>query len=350
MKKIVMHKERLIIKAVEMWTLTSLCSIMIIACAPPAISTIVIKAPRNQETAGLQRVAVLPFEGRNGSTYAVELEGVLASIRPSGKPYFTLVERARLEQILEEQKLQGRPIFDESTAAKVGRLIGAQGIFMGSVTADNFKDSNYSEPRMGCQYVDRNGACQSWIKYAVSCTKRTAYFAFTPKLVDVETRVIVYGNNISFTTEASVCTDSAKPLTDGDVLLSKVKNAAFKEFRRDIAPYEEKLTIHLLDITDGISSEMAEKKLENGIEFARSGRMRRACELWEQGRALAQNSISLAYNLGVCAEVAGSFNDALTLYQEADQLLQEPNKTINTALYRVSKRIEDKSFQDSVNR
>lgn len=128
------------------------------------------------------------------------------------------------------------------------------------------------------------------------------------------------------------------------------KKSAYKKFRKDISPYKVTLKIQLLDNTDGISSEMAEKKLENGIDFARSGRMDRACELWEQGRALAPSSTSLVYNLGICAEAAGSFDDALALYQKADQFLQKPNKTINTALYRVSKRIESRSFQNSVNR
>jgi tetratricopeptide (TPR) repeat protein len=350
MKEFVTYEDRLIIKAVEICTLTCLCSTMIIACATPSIALDAIEAPRHQEAAGLQRVAVLPFEGRNGRTYAVELEGVLASIRPKGKPYFTLVERARLDQILEEQKLQGRPIFVESTAAKVGRLIGAQGVYMGAVTADTVKDNNYSAPRQRCSYTDKDGKCIRWSNYTVRCTKRTAHFAFTPKLVDVETRVVVYGNNISGTSETSVCVDSGKPLTDGDVLLDYAKKSAYKKFREDIAPHKVTLKIHLLDNTDGISSEIAEKKLKNGIEFARSRRMDRACELWEQGRALAPNSTSLVYNLGICAEAAGSFDDALALYQEADQLLQKPNKTINTALDRVSKRKAGKSFQNPVNR
>jgi tetratricopeptide (TPR) repeat protein len=350
MKKIVMYEDRLIIKAVGMWTVTCLWSIMIIACATPSIEIDAIEAPHHQEAAGLQRVAVLPFEGRNGRTYAVELEGVLASIRPNDKAYFTLVERARLDQILEEQKLQGRPIFDESTAAKVGRLIGAKGVYMGAVTADTVKDNNYSAPRKRCSYKDKDGKCMRWNNYTVRCTKRTAHFAFTPKLVDVETRVIVYGNNISGTSETSVCVDSGKPLADGNVLLSDAKQVAYKKFREDIAPHKVTLKIHLLDNTDGISSEMAEKKLKNGIEFARSGRMDRACELWEQGHILAPSSTSLVYNLGICAEAAGSFDDALALYQEADQLLQKPNNTINTALSRVSKRKEGKSFQNPVNR
>jgi hypothetical protein len=350
MKRIVMDEDRLIIKAVGLWALTCLCSTLIIACATPSIEIDAIEAPRYQEAAKLRTVAVLPFDGRNERIYAAELEGVLASITHNDKPYFTLVERARLDQILEEQKLQGRPIFDESTAAKVGRLIGAQGVYMGTVTADTVRDSNYSAPRQRCSYTDKDGKCIKWSNYTVRCTKRTAHFAFTPKLVDVETHVLVYGNNISGTSETAICVDSGKPLTEKNVLLGYAKKSAYKKFRKDIAPYKVTLKIHLLDNTDGISSEMAEKKLENGIDFARSGRMDRACELWEQGRILAPSSTSLAYNLGICAEAAGSFDDALALYQEADQFLQKPNKTINTALYRVSKRIESRSFQNSVNR
>jgi TolB-like protein len=38
----------------------------------------------------------------------------------------TVVERSRLEDVLKEQKLQGTKAFDQSTAVKLGQLLGAQ--------------------------------------------------------------------------------------------------------------------------------------------------------------------------------------------------------------------------------
>ncbi len=47
---------------------------------------------------------------------------------------FKVVERAQLEKIIEEQKLGMSGILDASTAARVGRGIGVDGVIVGSVT------------------------------------------------------------------------------------------------------------------------------------------------------------------------------------------------------------------------
>ena len=46
-------------------------------------------------------------------------------------PYITVVERNKLNEVLKEQALSQTGIIDESTAIKVGKIIGAQKILMG---------------------------------------------------------------------------------------------------------------------------------------------------------------------------------------------------------------------------
>jgi TolB-like protein len=52
---------------------------------------------------------------------------------------FTLVERAQLLDIVEEQELSETDLFDPSTAAKLGKFLGADAVLIGSIQrAENF--------------------------------------------------------------------------------------------------------------------------------------------------------------------------------------------------------------------
>ena len=51
----------------------------------------------------------------------------------SGQPGVQLVERERLEEVLKEQNLQKSNKFEAATAAKVGKLLGAQYLVVGRI-------------------------------------------------------------------------------------------------------------------------------------------------------------------------------------------------------------------------
>jgi curli biogenesis system outer membrane secretion channel CsgG len=54
---------------------------------------------------------------------------------------YTLIERSKLEAVMDEQKLGASGAVTAQTAAKIGRLLGAQYIITGSVTEFGIKDS-----------------------------------------------------------------------------------------------------------------------------------------------------------------------------------------------------------------
>ena len=54
---------------------------------------------------------------------------------------YTLIERAKLEAVMDEQKLGASGAVTAQTAAKIGRLLGAQYIITGAVTEFGIKDS-----------------------------------------------------------------------------------------------------------------------------------------------------------------------------------------------------------------
>ncbi len=296
-------------------------------------------------------VAVLPFSGPGGREFAAEIEGVLVGIGIDGKQYFTLVDRTSIDKSISEMKFSQSGLVDQKTAVKLGKMIGAQGIYTGVISQNNYDDSPFTETRSECVRYEQKrddkgriyqGACLQWRHYPVRCTKRVANFAVSPKLVDVTTSRILYSRNLSATTNSTGCEDT-RPVQSEMVLLEQAKDSVRKEFRRDIAPYYVTREIRLMDSTDGITSKEAIDKLKRGMEYADKGRMDSACELWGEARNIAANSHALLYNLGVCAESRGDLDAALSLYKQSDRILGKPDDDISLALGRAGESIKNRN-------
>jgi len=332
----------------RMMSLLTLLLLITAACAPPTIKTTALMPARFHDAAKVKEVAVLPFDGRGGAEFAAEIEGMLASVNIGDKQYFTLIDRVRIDKLISEMKLSQSALVDPNTAAKVGKLVGAKGIYTGVVTTSDTSDSRYREERTRCAYnvtkYDKKGRayeeCGRWETYTVSCTKRDATFTFTPKLIEVETGRIVYANNISGTASSSVCEDSRAPLAAPFELIDRAKGVAKAQLKRDVSPYYVTFEIKLMDSTDGIASKEAEKKFEEGISYAKGNRFDRACELWGEARILSPNAPSVLYSLGICSEVTGELEQASDLYKKADRAYGKPDDRITSALHRVSEAIQ----------
>jgi tetratricopeptide (TPR) repeat protein len=123
-------------------------------------------------------------------------------------------------------------------------------------------------------------------------------------------------------------------------LLAKAKREALAKFRRIMAPYKVRVEIVLLDDDDSNPPDAAEDRIDRGIEWAKAGRMDRACELWHEACNIHPKGYAIHYLLGVCAETLGDLQEAMNCYQKADRLTDEPVEEINQALGRVRVNLE----------
>jgi curli biogenesis system outer membrane secretion channel CsgG len=141
-------------------TILPACMILFItACAPMAVSkeTTVKPAEAEPESAPLvmpagwddsiidqietgqglkKRIAVLDFEGLEKLEGKAELrltDLLVTALVATGR--FDVVERSRIEQVLLEQDLGLAGIVDETTAAQVGLLLGAEYVILGTVSS-----------------------------------------------------------------------------------------------------------------------------------------------------------------------------------------------------------------------
>jgi TolB-like protein len=104
-----------------------------------AVASAVQGAPA-QTTDDLPTVAVMDFTGfmlgeAGNSVNLGKAFSTMLVTEFSGRPGMRVVERQQLNDLLTEQKLALSGRVDESTAVEVGKLLGAQYVFLGSVTS-----------------------------------------------------------------------------------------------------------------------------------------------------------------------------------------------------------------------
>jgi hypothetical protein len=320
--------------------------LMTAGCAT-TIKTNVLMPGRIDQAAQFKSIAVMSFEGADGKAFTSIVEGTLASVIIDDKQYFHIVDRGSLDKAMSEMKLGMTGVIDANTAAQVGKIVGAKGIYTGLVTSSSVEDSRYTETRKKCSYyrtvTDSKGKesqeCGRWYDSTVNCTKRSALFSFTPKLVEVESSRIIFSNVYEGTVQAKGCPDEAS-IPDQQQMKKKVQEVAVQKFRMDVAPYYTVMTFTLKDATSDITAEAAKAKLKDGLKFAGGNRMDRACALWNEAKPLAPNAISILFNLGICAETGGRPEEALSLYQQIDKILTKPDDAVSKALARVNEQIE----------
>lgn len=78
-------------------------------------------------------IAVLDFDAGKGSDGIGAQVAELLTISLSGEPGFTMVDRAALQRVLEEQSLNLAGVVDTEQAVKVGRLVGARILVTGKI-------------------------------------------------------------------------------------------------------------------------------------------------------------------------------------------------------------------------
>jgi curli biogenesis system outer membrane secretion channel CsgG len=307
-------------------------------CAPK-VTTSVLMPSKTDGISSLRNVAVLPFSGSYGTQLTPSAENVLVTAEVKGVRYFKVADRQNLNRVISEQKLQVSGITDESTAVKLGRLVGVQGIFTGTAES-SVSSSNYVETRTKCAGSDSKGKCTSFYDYTVVCTKKKAAIVFFPKLIDVSTAQVVYSDKITGESEDDRCQDSGIALLSDYELLKSAVNSAMNEFRTQVAPYSTNVKLTLLTEKDGLDGD-GKDLLKSAQKFAEANRMDRACAMWQEGAAKYPESPSFLYNLGLCRETEAKYEEALELYMKADAQTDKPDKIIGAAIIRAKQRIAD---------
>lgn len=329
--------------------------VLLSACAQRTmtITANVMMPAASDDASKLREVAVMPIPMPDGQNFSGEIESVLTSVKMDDKPYYTLVDRSVMDKVLAEMNLSSSGLTDATTAASIGKMIGAKGIYAGSVTDNHASSESYTELRYYTEcaaysyvtgpYNSQIPVCVNWVQksYPVSCVKRSAVFTFSIKLIEVESGLVVYAANPTSYQESHGCSDQTAA-TSGDQLLLIAKNTAKDTFRKDIAPYSQVMRMLLVREPEGVNKSSDKKLFEQAVEYAEGGRFDRMCEILSEVSADGKKSFAVVYDLGVCAETSGDLNGALAYYKTADKIIGKPDTVVTSALRRVANLMENK--------
>ncbi len=302
---------------------------------------ILINRPaKNPEAGDLRRIAVIPPSGDGSDDFTQRFESALASVKVGGQPYFQVVSRADLDKALTKQGLNSRSSVGVGSAAKVGRLLDVDGVYIPQIQSYEVKDSSY-------QATGQPGRC----------TKRTASFQSIPKLVDVSTGQVVYAKEQGGTREERYCARGGGAvdsnfskfksfigqagLPEGGVMMAEIMDEAMNSFTADIAPQSCMQRMNVLDDPEGLSNETSIDQFEGAVAFMKTGRYDRACPTWQTLEASGEKAVSLFNNLSICAEIDNQLILARDYCSKADVMLNRPNEAINLCIETTEKRLTE---------
>jgi hypothetical protein len=110
-------------------------------------------------------------------------------------------------------------------------------------------------------------------------------------------------------------------------------NRILAEIRPDVAPYNTVLQATVSEKTDGLLEADA-SRFKAAVKMADTGNIGEACRGWEDLKRDHPSHPWTVYNVGICAEANGDFDNALSLYEEASRLTSKPDGDITESIAR----------------
>lgn len=165
------------------------------ACAAPRVAV----NPRS-DFSSVKRVAVISFSGPSGELAA---DLMTQSLLMHGAD---VVERQRLDAVLREQSLADSGSFDPATARRLGRLLGVDALFVGTVAestpqssyivnqSDNPRNTTMTQVSGGTVYSE--GSVMGLPNSQLLST--TANVSLLSRMVDVQTGSVMWSASMAY--------------------------------------------------------------------------------------------------------------------------------------------------------
>jgi hypothetical protein len=211
-----MHCQK--ISLITVWVLVGLLSL---SCAPKGKTRVLV--PPEFDLGNYKTVAVADFQGQAGEwgkRIASWLEEGLIKVQVEGEPYFEVIPLSQLYEVLENNQLQVSDLADPEIAHQVGRLLGVDAIFTGTVVEAHTEQWIYAYWKLGVIL--------------------TARVKFTAQVISTETGRVVVDQTVSQTRKEDV-TGAANlaEIESLDQPLTSCAREAVEKFIREISPHYE---------------------------------------------------------------------------------------------------------------
>lgn len=314
---------------------TRLCCLVVLAILGSASSSAAgmkcfVLQPPGQVLVGVKKIAILNFKSSYGSTFndqyvqstafhdhltqalfdkargITDVKSGLFS-KKEGKTYlsgartdiYTLISREELDQILREQHLGASGLVDETQAASIGKLLGADAIIVGDIISSTNDAQSVTS-------VYHSSAKQS-------CLTRTAATTVNMRVINVTTGAIVCTKAAKNTAKNQQCGSDISKIATPLSLIDQCLVAAADELASGIAPRFVENKADLRDVDVKQYKDVGKRARED----AESGKLDEAYVAYASIVKDDPYNDAVMFNMGLLNEVVGNYQDAQDCYQKA---------------------------------
>ena len=261
---------------------------------------VTVQEPAEIDLSNFKKIAIGQVTGPHADDVA---DGLTESLVQCGR--FEVLDRANLNQVLQEHHLTLSGLVDQQSAAKLGQLIGAAALVFARVADYKYNESIYR----GDPWKDKKGNTHQTIQRTGVGTVTVNF-----KITDLATGRILISPNITQEATAYTSADNQYPPDiDRERLLARARTTVISRFMAMIAPHWVNVRVALLSDSDI-------PELSRGIDYAKQG-------AWDQAIANFSNEIKnhqynenlhkAYFDLGVAYEYTNQFKDALEMLNRA---------------------------------
>jgi curli biogenesis system outer membrane secretion channel CsgG len=293
----------------------------------------------------VKQIAVLDFESQGsyfdnkmGATMAdklvsalMESERGLSAVSTTfmgaaqrGKPFFKgaktniydILERNRMDKIMEEQKLVASGVIDDSKAIELGKILGVQAMIFGQIMLSS-KDNQTT--------FDTKDSKGNTIKNYR--TQRTVTVSVSMRVVSTETgKILATATEEENRTESRVQVNNYPNVSTPQALALTALDEIAYRFANHISPYYQFDSFEILKIKEKEFRDRA----KNARDLANIGQIEKAYPIYRTIIEQDPYNADAAYNVGILYEAAGDYAKALEMYTRASEVVPE-DRTISRA-------------------
>jgi tetratricopeptide (TPR) repeat protein len=320
--------------------IVALLTAAVLIAGPPTVvykkTRVFVLVPPEQILPGVKKVAVLDFagQGADGRSFAdvltsrlFEKQRGIQDIRTTslfgirshtqeGKTFqqgaftdvFALIERSRLAQVLQEQRLAQSGLLDEAQAAQVGKILGVDAIVVGTVSF-TLTDQTSREERT---YTENR---RQYTRY-VSCLQREGLMKVHARVVSAASGQVLGSVDRPLPIKLKHCADEEGVLPTPQSVAEASSHDLAEAIANYLAPHFELREFEL----EKIRNKQFEGLGERAAEFAEALRVDEAYAIYKSIHDQDAYSPEVLVDLGILNEVVGNWRQAKEFYDQAFQL------------------------------
>src|SRR5437667_5413275 len=318
----------------------ALLTAAVLIAGPPTVAykktRVFVLVPPEQILPGVKKLAVLDFagQGADGRSFAdlltsklFEKQRGIEVIRTTSlfgarshtqegttlqqgafTDVFVLIERSRLAQVLQEQRLGRSGVVDEAQAAQVGKILGVDAIVVGTLSF-TVTDQAVREDRTYTQ--NRRQYTRS-----VGCVKREGLMNVHARVVNPASGQVLASVDRPLPVTAKHCDDEEGALPTQEAVAEESSHDLAEAIANYLAPHFELREFELEKIRNKQFQDLGER----AAELAEALRVDEAYAIYKSIHDQDAYSPEVLVDLGILNEVVGNWRQAKEFYDQAFQL------------------------------